>query len=263
MAPFASYLFDLRSDRVIDVVGDHFHGWLISRASAVPGLAERLHAPSRGKPFSLGFGRHRHGIWLRVASIDAELSELLARSSPTSVPIGPVELHCVGLWRPGEHAWARKTSGEQLWESVMHLNLVPEVQRLVFVSPTAFASDRRAQTVAPTARLVFKSLIKTWNENASPRIGDDLAFELLESLHEGPSVIRVVPEVRFRSYRSRGFVGWCDYSCASGASDQVRRVLHLLVQFAFFAGVGQRRTMGMGMTLPSDMLAFQNGVPID
>jgi len=49
--------------------------------------------------------------------------------------------------------------------------------------------------------------------------------------------------------RLKGFVGDCEYSCGPRAADQSRRLLHLLSEFSFFAGVGLERTMGMGQVV--------------
>jgi CRISPR-associated endoribonuclease Cas6 len=54
--------------------------------------------------------------------------------------------------------------------------------------------------------------------------------------------------VRFSTHRLRGFVGECTYT-ANANDERARRVLHLLADFAFFAGVGMKRTMGMGQVI--------------
>ncbi|MDP2662237.1 MAG: CRISPR system precrRNA processing endoribonuclease RAMP protein Cas6, partial [Dehalococcoidia bacterium] len=49
----------------------------------------------------------------------------------------------------------------------------------------------------------------------------------------------------FGDYSETGFFGHAVYECPS-ASDEERRLINTLADFAFFAGVGAKTTMGMG-----------------
>lgn len=246
---FAAYVFDLTADRPIDLIGDHVHGWLIKSVSGVPELASRLHAPTRGKPFSLAFGSHRLGYWIRVSSIDSQLSSLLASLPIGPVEIGPMQLDCRRKSGPGAHHLAGAASPVEMWHNWSSDNAPKGRVTLRFASPTAFACDRGDLTLEPSPRLVFRSLIKTWNENTGLPIGAEETRDLLDTVRLVSSDVRVVSGVRFSTHRLDGFVGDCVFACAPDASLRAKQLLHMLSEFAFYAGVGLKRTMGMGMAI--------------
>ena len=120
---------------------------------------------------------------------------------------------------------------------------------LEFHTPTAFSSNVRNVTrLFPEPSLVFRSLGKRWNAHA----GGPFAFDdgLLEELCDGIRVERYALETREVRLSTRastkGFVGSCEYSVGRHGSADRRRFLRLLGEFAFYAGVGLRTTMGMG-----------------
>jgi len=126
--------------------------------------------------------------------------------------------------------------------------------RLRFVSPTAFSKTsrerrNRATTLFPRADLAFESLLRIWNKNVTQRIDDGLRRALLEVVQEEAHELRTVPPVRFDRHRLKGFVGFCEYSCGQNPSDDARRLISLMADFAYFSGVGLKRTMGMGQVI--------------
>jgi CRISPR-associated endoribonuclease Cas6 len=251
---FLAVVLNLQSATPADVIGDHLHGWLINQAEAVPSLADRLHTPpeekgQRGKPFSLGFGRDNQGHWLRITSVDAELSAFLERLPVTSVTLGHQTFPCVHRFAPRQHPWTGASDSQALWAKWMQGPAPAGRVRLHFLTPTAFARGRSSTTLLPWPELVFKSLIGTWNANASAQIDEAAAAELLTHVQDESHVIRTVPPLRFKSHRLKGFVGQSEYSCGREAPERARRLLHLLAAFAFFAGVGLKRTMGMGQVV--------------
>jgi CRISPR-associated endoribonuclease Cas6 len=268
---FASLIFDLEPDGPVEFIGDHLHGWFIGLVKARDAaLANRLHAPVRGKPFTLwagprfslgqaGMSRDATdlGYWLRITSVDLTLTTLLARfaTAPETrvVFLGRSRFKRVATFADADqHAWTGVATAKDLWATNMAGPQRRGRVRLSFLSPTAFSRGRSSTTLLPIGQLVFRSLIKTWNENTVPTIDDALEAELLGVIQEEAHEIHSVSPLRFQDHKLKGFVGSCEYSCGRKSSEDARRLLHLLSDFAFFAGVGLKRTMGMGQVIGED-----------
>jgi len=117
---------------------------------------------------------------------------------------------------------------------------------LRFLSPTSFRS-RGEQKVFPEPTLVFSSLLKRWNAFSSVKFPKELEDEF--------SKIRVTRYstrtelVEFSNYKIIGFKGMCSYELPKTISDEAKKQVSTLADFAFFAGVGYKTTMGMGQTV--------------
>lgn len=265
---FTSLLLELAATRPVDVIGDHMHGWLLSDQVAPrdPELFDRLHAPVRGKPFTVWLGPRfalgPAGVsqeesesvhWLRVTSIDSRLSALLPEIASSAevevVTLGTTQFRRLQVLENGQHPWTGTLDPKELWSRWMAGPPPCGRVRLRFLSPTTFAKGRGSTTLFPVASLVFRSLLKTWNENVTPVIGVQAVAELLQAVQEESHDLHTVPPLRFQSHQLKGFVGVCEYSCGAKSSEESRRLLHLLADFAFFAGVGLKRTMGMGQVI--------------
>lgn len=115
-----------------------------------------------------------------------------------------------------------------------------------FLSPTSFRSHGE-QKVFPEPVLVFSSLLKKWNAFSSIKFPKDLEEEL--------SKIRVTRYstrtelVEFSNYKIIGFKGTCNYELPKGMLDEAKKQINAIADFAFFAGVGYKTTMGMGQTM--------------
>ena len=117
---------------------------------------------------------------------------------------------------------------------------------LRFLSPTSFRS-RGEQKIFPEPNLVFSSLLKKWNAFSS--------IKFPKGLEEGFSKIRVARYntrtelIEFSNYKIIGFKGTVTYELPKGISDEVKNRVNTLADFAFYAGVGYKTTMGMGQTM--------------
>lgn len=223
-----------------------------------PQLSAALHANDRLKPFTVSpltsdrevpenNGRGR--FWLRVTALDERLAGVVARPVAERVRIGRATFAVTDVvTQPWRHAWAGAVSYERLVAAVQ-AGASDSAVVLEFHTPTAFSSNVRNVTrLFPEPALVFRSLGKRWNLHA----GERFAFDdgLLEELCEGIRVERYALETREARLglrkSAKGFVGSCEYSVGRGGSTDRRRFLRLLAEFAFYAGVGLRTTMGMG-----------------
>ena len=145
-------------------------------------------------------------------------------------------------------------AGTGTCEALARLHLIggrrpaPRVE-LQFTTPTTFHSQGRSLPL-PLPRLVFGSLLDRWNAFAPLRIDP----EILVVVEQACTIARYdlrTEAVPLGGGLQIGFVGRCTYGLPPGrgvrpADEYAWRVLHLLANFAFFAGVGAKTTMGMG-----------------
>jgi len=128
----------------------------------------------------------------------------------------------------------------------------PEIT-LEFVSPTPFSFGQKPWgkmvVPLPEPRLVFGSLLKVWSALApSPLRMDEAA---LKSYIEKNVVIKRIDGLRTAMLRfpdapQVGFVGRVTFRLMTD-EDAARARLNTLADFAFYAGVGMKTAMGMGM----------------
>ncbi len=242
-----------------DVSGHHILSLflnLIERAN--PTLAAELHRDTAVKPFTLSpllpfrVGRppaRREGenLAFRVTALDekvfAALADAVWRLSPeASLPLGSVRVRCLGLATiPAQSPWAKFVSCAQLQE-----NAAAETRlRLAFLSPTTFRSKGRRNVMFPEPSLVFGSLLNRWNAVA----GTDCWLELPE---QALGLVRVsnyrltTSLLDFGSYQEVGFRGQATFECSDNVAEEHVKTLNTLADFAYYAGIGAKTTMGMG-----------------
>jgi CRISPR-associated endoribonuclease Cas6 len=144
---------------------------------------------------------------------------------------------------------------------------------LEFRSPTAFSDGQQSwgkrMHLFPEPDRVFDRLARVWNAWAPPDLRLDISALRLY-LHNWVAVSSYELETRtlhFDRHAQVGFVGRCTYESMDlsrnagqrleedsagtlGAGLAPVQVLRLLAAFAFYAGVGQKTTMGMGQARP-------------
>ncbi len=233
---------------------------------ADPALADMLHAGGQAqRPFTVsplrGLPRAREGqialsperpCWLRFTVLRPAVAERFMdrflRADRPALRIGRAELLIREiLVTPGRHPWA----GYARWEDLTDGAAAEEVT-LEFVTPTAFSFGRRGWgrkvVVLPLPDLVFGSLARSWNAWAPA--GLRLDREVLRAYLENDVVVKEIGRLETRMLRySRapqiGFVGRVTYGLM-GTDAGPRRHLTTLADYAFYAGVGYKTTMGMG-----------------
>lgn len=218
-------------------------------------LHEMLEKPFTISPLMRGGKAGNGPYWIRITSLVEELSAFILGLGPKELPpffVGGIELvfdHIIKGRR--ERVWVRSSSFDELynagliWAKAREDNLLG----LRFVTPTAFRLvNSRLNMPLPWPRLVFQSLAKRWNTFAPmplwvdwPKFGRWVTvtkFGLRTKLLD------------FGAFRQVGFVGDCWFLIDTRAPIELRHALYTLVQFAFYAGVGKKTTMGMGMVRP-------------
>jgi len=235
-----------------------------------PALAEVLHLPHMPiRPFTVstlqGTPPARDGwihlspertYWLRFTALyqpifERFMARFLRGEGRPIIRLG----HAVLLIReilttPGSHPWAGYASWNDLaGKAEPHAEIT-----LDFASPTAFGFGQqewgKKVMVLPLPQTVFGSLVRSWNATAPIPLHIDRQ-ELDEYLDEHVVVTRIenlrTRMLRFRNSLQVGFVGRVTYGLMV-EDKAIQTKLNALADFAFYAGVGMKTTMGMGQT---------------
>ncbi len=180
---------------------------------------------------------------LRLGRVLFLIKEILA--TPEDSPLRPA-------LRASGQAWAGYTTFEELAAGAGTSEPLIE---LAFHSPTAFSFGQRAWGkqfhVLPDPRLVFNSLARTWRAFAPPELSLD-PREVERYADENVVIQRLedleTRMLHFGRYPQVGFIGRVTYRLMDKSKESAtwRKKLHALAEFAFYAGVGYKTTMGMG-----------------
>ena len=246
-------------------LGRQTHAWFLSEVQRLdPALSEQLHAENQDRPFAVsnlwGDARRRgrtHTVEpgetysLRVTSIDNQLSDLLLDKwlpdPPNTVRLGDGVFAVERATTDAkQHAWANTVEHAQL---VMDTTLSEPVRslELEFVSPTVFRS-RGVHLPMPLPRLVFEGLARRWNRFSPIAIHEDVvryADECMAISRYRLRTERVVFEDGEAKRGLPGFLGRCMFALTVH-DPYWMGLIHLLAEFAFYAGVGRNTAMGMG-----------------
>lgn len=206
---------------------------------------------------------------LRLGSVRFNVAELIATGDLSGAGASTA---------PSTGSWAGYASYEGLVEHARTLDLGTPGARtlgLEFRSPTAFSDGQRPwgkrMHLFPSPNRVYDRLARVWNAWAPPALALDVrAVEAYA--REWAIVAQFALETRafhFDRHAQVGFTGRCRYELMDlghkrstpaaeaaavpatlGAGLSPGQVLHLLTSFSFFAGVGQKTTMGMGQARP-------------
>ncbi len=137
--------------------------------------------------------------------------------------------------------WASYTDWQTLASVAARVTIT-----LHFASPSAFSLGKRNFALFPEPTFVWDSLVRTWNCYAPA----ELQMER-QAMREFVAEKVVVSDyhlhtarVIFREYAQKGFEGTCQYQIK--AEDGYASQLATLADFARYAGIGSKTTMGMG-----------------
>ncbi len=241
--------------------------FLAAVRQADPGLAEMLHNPTLPlRPFTVSLlgisaGRGKEVVvsperaaLLRITLLREPIyGELMRRflENPDrpALRLGDTSFLVTQIQAtPGSSPWAGYTTWEALWE-----NARPEPQVAIeFLSPTAFSLGQRPWGkqfhLFPDAAFVFRSLLRSWNALAPTNLA--IEPDVVEEYLDRDSVILRLEKLntsmlRYPDHPQIGFTGRVTYGF-KGKDDDILRRLDTLADFAFYAGVGYKTTMGMG-----------------
>ncbi len=268
LQPSETYELDSSISRSIQAL---FYN-LLDKAN--PELASAYHNTNFLKPFTVSplfgaFGRSStkrlivkgFNYWFRCTFLGQEVFDaftkvvfpISAENELVSLNGKMFSIQSLELEKKNQHSWSGLSSFTSIQREAeeIYLKLKSEKQLnfgLKFASPTTFRRGN-INYLFPDPYLVFKSYLKKWN-----------AFSQI-TLDETSILDYVVSNLVVSSYKLKtdifdagdvmlqGFKGFCRFSLLKFRKVETPLVL-ALVKFAFYAGTGQKTTMGMGMTKP-------------
>ncbi|MBD2505730.1 CRISPR-associated endoribonuclease Cas6 [Nostoc muscorum FACHB-395] len=261
------------------LTGRHLHALFLTLVSSVDStLGDRLHDSTADKAFTLsplqikgqGIGdrgqdrgkskistssslqySHQQPIpagtpcWWRISLLDdtlfGKLTQLWLNLNPNRPwHLGPADLYITSIQGTPQaiQPWANASTYAQLYEeaSDRHSSI-----NLTFSTPTAFRQGQY-DTTLPTRESVFNSLLSRWNKYS----GIELPQITIESIF--PSFVNIHTEILADS-RSKfiGILGEVNYKILGAIEPIQIKQLNALADFALYAGIGRKTTMGMGM----------------
>jgi CRISPR-associated endoribonuclease Cas6 len=148
-----------------------------------------------------------------------------------------------------EHGWAgRVTYGELLGRALARGEHLESSVVLQLASPLAFRTNKMTLPL-PLPHLVFGSLAKKWNMYSPYK----LAVDVRRAAEEGVGISSFHLTSAQFGYKQEslqiGAMGHVKFRHLN-KQEEVRQALHILAEFALYAGIGIKTTMGMGQSRP-------------
>lgn len=229
--------------------GSGFHGYSASEADAGGTRAgrDRPVMPA-GSLCRVRFTLLEDRPFLRLA----EYFLGIRRGFGLSLAGAPVSVKEVLIVPSAEDPWAGHAGPADLYE----LAAASDLFTLTFASPTTFRRGDKNLPL-PVPRLVFQGLYDKWQHFCPEQ---PLKEDLLDFVdrHIFPAKYHLVTDLidYGKNALYSGFVGCCTFGLrrqiVKAYPDHARQV-DLLARFAFFAGVGQKTTMGMGQCITDEI----------
>jgi CRISPR-associated endoribonuclease Cas6 len=260
------HLRALKRGELPNTVGRFGHAsFLALIESAAPELAQALHDADARKPFTVsplrvadracvnGHIRLREGdgCSMRFTILDSTLfqsfqSALIASSLAATIRLQNIPFAVEeAITTPRAEELTGYTTFAELRDAARDERAIA----LRFDSPTALSfNDETGKKfdLLPTPWRVFDSLCRKWNAFAETPIVDPKALRAWMETNMLVSGHNLRTEaLQFDRFTQKGFVGSVVYETKSDDITMVR-VVNALADFALYAGVGYKTTMGMG-----------------
>ncbi|MFN2206512.1 MAG: CRISPR-associated endoribonuclease Cas6 [Candidatus Promineifilaceae bacterium] len=259
------HLQALKSGTISGGTGRAVHGlWFRQWSKTDPAVADALHAVGSDQPYTLSplmdLPRAKKGVtavskgheaWLRLTSLDPELTEHLLENW---LPALPEQATLAGLpWAVSgvslnarEHPWA----GQDSYELVMDRSLAGGEQAakwpLRLATPTTFRSGQDGHLPFPLPDTLVGSWLRRWQAYSPLPVQWDIRPLLREGLLVSRYRLQTVP-VRHGKRLVIGCVGAITLR-ANKLDDETRALVSMLADYAFYCGSGHKTTQGMGQT---------------
>ncbi|MBD1849150.1 CRISPR-associated endoribonuclease Cas6 [Cyanobacteria bacterium FACHB-502] len=248
------------------LTGKHLHALFLTLVSSVDQkLGDRLHEQKTEKAFTLSplqiADRPSRGhqlqweytrpiapgasCWWRISllkdSLFSQLTPLWLNLNPTqSWHLGSADLTVTSVLGTPQSTqpWANFSPYAQLHEQASE-----EAKQITFAfcTPATFRQGKY-DSALPTRECVFHSLLHRWNQYS----GIPFPEAIVECLF--PSFFDIGTElVNHPQGKWAGCVGTIAYRILGNVDPTTIRQLNTLADFALYAGVGRKTTMGMGM----------------
>ncbi|MBD0264101.1 MAG: CRISPR-associated endoribonuclease Cas6 [Tolypothrix sp. Co-bin9] len=248
------------------LTGRHLHALFLTLVSSVDKtLGDYLHSSKADKPFTLSplqiqpSHKNHHTLqlchqkpiapgtccWWRISLLDdtlfSKLTPLWLNLNPNQPwHLGSADLFITSIQGTPQSTqpWANACTYAQLYEQASESD---RTINFTFATPTAFRQGGY-DTVLPIRECVFNSLLNRWNKYS----GIEFDNIPVESIY--PSFFNINTQV-VSNYDSKfiGCVGEISYRILGDVEPISIKKINALADFAIYAGVGRKSTMGMGM----------------
>lgn len=207
---------------------------------------------------------HSHPIppqtpcWWRISLLDdrlfSHLSQLWLNLNPHQPwHLGPANLHITSILGTPQSTqpWANFCNYPQLYDQASESDRKLTLQ---FCTPTAFRQGKY-DTALPTPTSVFGSLLRRWNHHSGLEFSPDIIDAVQPSYFDIRTEVAQDPRSQFQHTGAKvnpanqfmGCVGKVAYQILGNVDRDTIKQLNTLADFALYAGVGRKATMGMGM----------------
>ena len=256
-------------------MGHHAHAaFLAILRKSNPEIAEKLHAQSAQKPFTVSpliakVKKHNNRLHIKAGTecklrftfladeIFTHFGKAFLTLTMPPIRLGEATFQVRQMVSHGteEHSWSKSEAYAELIESAK----TDTQMSFRFYSPTAFrrltprGQQTRSETYVDILRC-YQSWINKWNAFAPIKLDKT---EILDFVREYGQVTRVRTESRALNFGKHTEVGWVG-TCAwifypeDLLDDDLLRAVNCLADFAFYCGTGYKTTMGMGQTRRTD-----------
>jgi len=152
-----------------------------------------------------------------------------------------------------EHEWAGTSNYSRIYRKyVIDQKDVLKKINLRFDTPTTFSAGKH-NLILPLPETVFNNLLEKWIRYGEVPFSK---IEFLKWVGENIVVSRYDLRTRmwdFKKYKYVGFVGNVEFLDVSSSDSLYRCLWNVLADFAFYAGIGAKTTMGMGMVKRTEL----------
>ncbi len=248
-------------------MGEYAHAAFLSLVNQVaPDLAQALHDADTRQPYAvsplIGGKRDRRGVkvwadggyWMRFTILNPALytvfSQYFAESTSFNLKLqlGKIEFAIEEITTsPHVDRW----SGYTTFLDILSKASPEPIVSLKFLSLTAFSIGRtsngnRKFHIFPEPTLVFDSLLRRWNQFADQTLSNPAEWQKWVGENVVVRQYRTRSDLwKFKHHLQIGFVGNCIYEIKGNCPAEAQK-MNALADFAFYAGVGYKTTMGMG-----------------
>jgi CRISPR-associated endoribonuclease Cas6 len=205
------------------------------------------------KPISPGTS-----CWWRISLLDdclfGRLNQLWLNLNPNQPwHLGPADLHITSILGTPQSTqpWANFCNYQQLYEQASEQERKLTLQ---FYTPTAFRQGKY-DSAMPTPDRVFGSLLRRWNHYSGIEFSPHILDAVQPSYFDIRTEVATDPRSQFQHTGAKtnpcnqftGCVGKVTYQVLGSVDSVTLKQLNTLADFALYAGVGRKATMGMGM----------------
>jgi CRISPR-associated endoribonuclease Cas6 len=254
-------------------MGEYGHAAFLSLIHEVaPDLSKALHDAGERQPYTVsplvGSKREQRGVsvrsgsgyWMRFAILDPALYSVFSRYFAESMPFESVLTLGKVQFIVEEVTTSKQSdtwSGYSTFSDIFTGTKSEPIASMRFFSLTAFSLGEVGGSgprfgIFPEPALVFDSLLRRWNQFADQPLDNPQVWQKWVSEHVVVRRYRTKSDLwQFKHHPQIGFVGTCTYEIKGDYPSETRK-LNALADFAFFAGVGCKTTMGMGQCRRDD-----------